>query len=173
MAQFKQCEECWETSNIKNFKSYNLCKYCFDRKKTKEIFKLDQNKFRKSLRKKYFRNISSRYNNKYNLTLKPLDFWKILKQQKMICPYSGIKLNRNNISLDHIIPLSTGGSNNISNFQFVHFNINLMKQSLSHNDFILLCNSVARNHILPNQDFTRLEKKIAVGLTKMHIKDEE
>lgn len=55
------------------------------------------------------------------------DYWKIAKKQRMRCYYSGLKLDRDTISVEHIIPTSKGGLNIPENIVFVHVDINRMK----------------------------------------------
>lgn len=68
--------------------------------------------------------------------------WFLLQQkfesQNCSCPYTGIKLILGkNASIDHIKPRCKGGENEISNLQWVHIWINLMKFDLSHEEFIV------------------------------------
>lgn len=56
------------------------------------------------------------------------------------CPYTGINLEIGvNASLDHIIPKSRGGVNDLSNFQFVYcqgsFDVNRMKGDMTEEEF--------------------------------------
>ena len=76
----------------------------------------------------------------------PFDLWKIAKRQKLICPYTKEKLTSKTISLDHIIPLAQGGQNIPSNCQLVHYQVNIAKSSLLHQDFVNLCHCIAENH---------------------------
>ena len=73
----------------------------------------------------------------YKLTA--FDLWKIAKKQKLICPISGIKLNASNISVDHILPISRGGTNEPSNVRLVHKWINLMLGIHTDEDFLKMC----------------------------------
>jgi hypothetical protein len=65
----------------------------------------------------------------------PLDLWGIAKRQKMICPYSGQRLTADNVSLEHIIPISRGGTHTKDNVRLVHMWANLMKLNCSLEDF--------------------------------------
>ena len=74
--------------------------------------------------------------------LSALDFWKLAKRQKLKCAISGMKLNNENMSPDHIIPICKGGNNTIENIQIVDKRINMMKHSLDEKEFVELCNVV-------------------------------
>jgi CRISPR/Cas system Type II protein with McrA/HNH and RuvC-like nuclease domain len=45
----------------------------------------------------------------------------------MRCFYSGLKLNNKNISVEHVIPISKGGSNTIENIVLIDVFVNKMK----------------------------------------------
>lgn len=69
--------------------------------------------------------------------------WEELEQlfdKQNICPYTKIQLILGvNISIDHIIPKSRGGTNSIDNLQFVYygdFDVNRMKGDLTNDEFI-------------------------------------
>jgi 5-methylcytosine-specific restriction endonuclease McrA len=52
------------------------------------------------------------------------------------------KLTNENISVDHIIPKSKGGSNKKENIRLVHKDANLAKRALSDAEFLGLCRQV-------------------------------
>ena len=79
------------------------------------------------------------------ISIKPFDLWKIAKHQRLICPLTGRKLNASNMSLDHIIPLSKGGTHDIVNLRFVHIDANYAKRNLTDLAFINMCKDVI-NH---------------------------
>lgn len=74
------------------------------------------------------------------------DLWKIAKRQKLKCPFTMIKLNAENMSVDHIIPFSKGGINHPSNIRLVHKWVNKMRLDYPDEDFINICNLVASIH---------------------------
>lgn len=86
----------------------------------------------------------------FKLTL--IDLKNIWEKQNAICPYSGVKLelvsNQNPIysaSLDRID--STKGYT-LDNIQFVSQAINYMKNTMSHEQTLLLCSLIAKNQSL-------------------------
>lgn len=66
--------------------------------------------------------------------------WTVLRELFDVistCPYSGIKLTLGiNASLDHKIPRSKGGTDDIENLQFIHIWCNTMKSNLSETEFL-------------------------------------
>lgn len=69
--------------------------------------------------------------------------YRLLEKQKFKCAYSGRELKPNNSQLDHIIPLSKGGSHDIDNCAIVTSEVNKAKGVLSLDEFIEMCKSVA------------------------------
>lgn len=61
------------------------------------------------------------------------------KRQKGICPVTGRRLNRENVQLDHIIPIKRNGTSDIGNLRWVHRDVNYAKRDLLDEDFISLC----------------------------------
>lgn len=84
-----------------------------------------------------YSNNHKRYRPKEKLTA--FNLWCLAHRQKLLCPYSGHKLTRDTLSLDHIIPLSQGGKNVLSNVQLVHKWVNVMKWDMSSEDFLAMC----------------------------------
>jgi 5-methylcytosine-specific restriction endonuclease McrA len=74
--------------------------------------------------------------------IKPFELWCLAKKQKLICPLTGEKLTVENISVDHKIPISKGGTNYISNLQLVTRRANTIKNNMSMNEFYLFCKNI-------------------------------
>lgn len=91
----------------------------------KQIKRRDKN--RKLRNNRYFYHRANIVNQKckigHRITAKEL--WSIAKKQKMKCPLTGRKLTKTSISIDHIIPISKGGTNHPSNIRFVDYHANL------------------------------------------------
>ena len=73
------------------------------------------------------------------------DLWKIAKKQRLICPLTGLKLTADIVSVDHIIPVSKGGTNAPSNIRLVHKVINHMKNHYSDTQFLEMCSLVTKH----------------------------
>lgn len=71
------------------------------------------------------------------------DLWNA---QDRKCALSGIEITDDNIALDHIIPLSKGGSSAIENCQLVDGRVNSMKGQLDQEEFRSLCNLVTQHN---------------------------
>ena len=67
----------------------------------------------------------------------------LLKQQNYTCAISGVKLTPGTASLDHIVPHSHGGSDDIENAQWLHTEVNRMKGNLTNEEFRLWVGRVA------------------------------
>lgn len=83
-----------------------------------------------------------RKNKKGYHLLTAFELWKIAKKQRLICPFTGHKLTKENMSVDHIVPISKGGSNAPSNVRLIHKWINLMIGVHSDEDFFKMCRTV-------------------------------
>ena len=80
-------------------------------------------------------------------------YWKelkeILENQEYKCPYSDeLLILGKNVALDHIKSRKNHPdcSKNINNVQWVAYQTNLIKSSLSHNEFIEFCIKVANKY---------------------------
>jgi 5-methylcytosine-specific restriction endonuclease McrA len=70
----------------------------------------------------------------------------ILQRQGFKCALSGVDLDPDSASLDHIIPVSKGGSyDSADNLQIVTMEINRMKGALMNDEFVDLCRTVYKN----------------------------
>lgn len=123
-----------------NIKKEERRKISKDRKREeKRRYKL---KYRKV---HYFKHISKVHNKRSGgYVLRPIELWGLLKKQRMLCGLTGRRLNRDNISLDHIVPLSKGGSNEPSNLRFVHIDANTFKMDMDDNGLLELAKDIVR-----------------------------
>lgn len=60
--------------------------------------------------------------------------------QKCRCALTGERLTVENVSVDHIVPVSKGGTNELDNLQLLTKKVNLIKRDCE--DFIILCKRV-------------------------------
>lgn len=68
-----------------------------------------------------------------------------LKQQDHKCALTGADLTPDNVSLDHRIPVSKGGSNTIDNIQLVTHEANRAKNTMTNDEFAAMCKSVVEH----------------------------
>lgn len=73
---------------------------------------------------------------------------KKLEQQGNRCALSGEPIDDKNSEIDHIIPVSRGGSSEIENLQWVTRKINRMKHTMTNEEFVEVCRAVIE-HTLP------------------------
>jgi hypothetical protein len=69
----------------------------------------------------------------------------LAESQSFRCALTGIRLTPESSSLDHIVPVSDGGSHEIDNLQWVDRRINAMKRDMPVDEFIELCRLVAKH----------------------------
>ena len=67
----------------------------------------------------------------------------LIKSQEYRCQLSGILLEPSTATLDHKIPISSGGSDSIENLQWVSTEVNKAKGSMSQEEFMTMCKRVA------------------------------
>ena len=68
----------------------------------------------------------------------------LLKAQGFKCALTGEQLTPENCELDHIIPMSKGGGNNVENLQWVLRTINRAKGVMTQEEFVSMCQDVVR-----------------------------
>lgn len=75
------------------------------------------------------------------------DLAELMNKQGQRCVYSGevLQLASDNTHLDHILPRSRGGSDHISNLQWITKQVNRMKSDLTHEEFIEACQQVVEH----------------------------
>jgi len=68
---------------------------------------------------------------------------KLLDSQRYRCALTGRKLAPITSALDHMLPISRNGTNNIENAQVLHSDVNRAKGALTNDEFVALCREVA------------------------------
>ena len=66
-----------------------------------------------------------------------------IKAQGFRCFFSGDKVDRQDASIDHVVPLAKGGKHEVANLELVHAAVNRMKGTLTAEEFIAWCVKVA------------------------------
>ena len=137
----KQCKRChflrsqtvWlpTQKTLDNRKAYQ--------KKNKEAFLANWRRHRK---RHVFRYMARIANQRTQGEVTPFMLFCLAKYQKLLCPLTGRKLTKDNISLDHIIPISKGGTNSFSNLQLVDIQANRAKHVLSLEELKTLCQQI-------------------------------
>ncbi len=77
-----------------------------------------------------------------NERIKMVDLRAMLSKQNHKCALTGRELTSENCSIDHIVPLSKGGTHSIDNAQLVVAEANHAKGSLTQDEFGQLCRDV-------------------------------
>lgn len=75
-------------------------------------------------------------------------FMALLNRQSFKCALSGRDLTPENCRVDHIMPVSRGGGNIMSNLQLLTAEANKAKHNLTDGEFIALCVDVVRHAIV-------------------------
>ena len=84
-----------------------------------------------------------------------IDIENLFIRQNYKCIYTGEELiPGKNASIDHIIPKSKGGNNDISNLQWVSKKINNAKRDMTHEEFVNFLNLISSEWPKINQKFS-------------------
>jgi CRISPR/Cas system Type II protein with McrA/HNH and RuvC-like nuclease domain len=67
----------------------------------------------------------------------------LVEEQGFKCAGTSIDLEPETASLDHMIPVSRGGSDDIENLCVVHHEVNRAKGQMTWNEFVSMCHAVA------------------------------
>ena len=71
------------------------------------------------------------------------DLKKLLEMQGYKCALTGVRLEPKTAELDHKIPLSRGGTNDLGNLQWLSREVNRAKGAMDNDEFIAMCKRVA------------------------------
>ncbi|TWU08618.1 HNH endonuclease [Symmachiella macrocystis] len=71
---------------------------------------------------------------------------ELIERQRFRCALSGRELTPENASLDHIVPLSRGGTHEISNLWVVDQQVNAAKSTLTVEEFVAMCREITVRH---------------------------
>lgn len=80
------------------------------------------------------------------MAVKSSELLAMVEGQNYRCALSGVELSPAMSSLDHKLPVSCGGSNDIDNLQIIHPVVNYAKARMTNEQFIAMCHAVARLH---------------------------
>lgn len=72
------------------------------------------------------------------------DLKALLEMQGYRCALSGVRLEPATAELDHKIPLSRGGTNDLGNLQWLSRDVNRAKGTMDNEEFVKLCKKIAR-----------------------------
>jgi hypothetical protein len=72
------------------------------------------------------------------------ELYELAKTQEFRCALSGVKLEPDIAALDHKMPISKGGSDQVDNLQWVTDAINKAKGTMTNHEFINMCKQVAK-----------------------------
>lgn len=83
-------------------------------------------------------------------------YWKelmtLLEEQNNTCALSGLPIRLGEeIELDHIYPVSKGGSKSLDNVHWVLKSVNRMKHDMTIGDFKIMC-QIITNHLSDKRD---------------------
>jgi hypothetical protein len=65
------------------------------------------------------------------------------KKQGFRCFFTGLEVDREAASIDHVVPIAKGGKHECDNLELVHSAINKMKGTMTADEFIAWCVKVA------------------------------
>jgi 5-methylcytosine-specific restriction endonuclease McrA len=68
---------------------------------------------------------------------------QLIEDQEYRCALSGVELTPEEAALDHKVPVSNGGSDELHNLHWVSNDINRAKGTMSNDEFIQMCKRVA------------------------------
>ena len=80
------------------------------------------------------------------VTVSAKDIYELITRQQFKCAITGDDLDPHDATIDHVVPISIGGSNDISNLQVVTKAANRIKGVLTMDQLIGLCQRIVDKH---------------------------
>lgn len=77
-----------------------------------------------------------------NSKVKQNELRDLITRQDYKCALTGLELEPETASADHILPVSKGGLNSIDNIQILHHEVNRAKSAMTNQEFIQMCKNV-------------------------------
>ena len=84
---------------------------------------------------------------------------QLLELQERRCLISNIRLTPATVSLDHVVPMSRGGTHTVENVMIVHSDINRSKGAMSLADFLGMCAAITHRAQLCGLDTAKLAQQ--------------
>jgi 5-methylcytosine-specific restriction endonuclease McrA len=75
---------------------------------------------------------------------------RLIEWQHYRCALTGRALTPETASLDHIVPVRSGGEHRIENTQVLHRDVNWAKTTMTTDEFVQLCREVVAQASKPN-----------------------
>ena len=97
----------------------------------------------------FFVRFAKHLKSRTGVRLPPIVLWGLWKHQHGRCALSGLPMDgrgRKTVALDHILPISRGGTTAIENLQWTTYEANAAKQGLTSDRFVGLCRAVVERH---------------------------
>ena len=97
----------------------------------------------------------------------------LFKNSDMICPICGLPINESDVTVDHILPVSRGGTNVDSNLRLVHHNCNQLKGNFTDDELCTNVTNVCANMLYysPTSDMSmRIIRNIVRGTIAQYQK---
>ena len=174
---------------LKNKDLYFLKEYnFFSNEQKQEIIKLCEEKIDSFLKKRGKKTFEHR--SKSSGKIPGSIRWQVLERAKTRCESCGISNEIKALEVDHILPKSLGGKDELSNFQALCFSCNSMKKNKSKTDFrkvrnsfnervtgCLFCKNKVKGKFIENElayatfDSYPVSKYHTLIIPKRHVKD--
>lgn len=87
------------------------------------------------------------------------------------CHYCGIKMDRDEVTLDHVIPVSKGGETSLENSQICCMKCNTLKADSDYDDFKIIVNTVEKRDFYWKKYENKINKNIVIDIVYPYLND--